>query len=134
MKKRRNADSRSHHAKLTGLDVIAMELSIKNATSTLSYISKLLKQKTDPYTKGCLKDCNLCYSITIDQFKFAIEDFGDKRYDNVNMKISAAMTNTDTCDVEFTDGERASPLTKQNLNLMKLGNLALDILALIAEP
>nr|VVV81265.1 unnamed protein product [Nymphaea colorata] len=129
------ADNRSSHANLTGLDVIAMEMGVKNATSTLSYISKLLKQKTDPYTKACLKDCNELYSSSIDSFKSGIENLGAKRYDDVNVDISAAMTNVDTCETGFTDGNGgASPLTKQNQNLMNIGSLTLAILKLIAEP
>ncbi|KAF3772581.1 putative invertase inhibitor [Nymphaea thermarum] len=129
------ADNRSFHANLTGLDAIAMEMGLKNATSTLSYISKLLNQKTDPYTKACLKDCKELYSSTIDSFKSGIENLGAKRYDDVNVEISAAMTNADTCETGFTDGDGgASPLTKQNQNLMNLGSLALAILKLIAQP
>ncbi|KAF3795782.1 putative invertase inhibitor [Nymphaea thermarum] len=115
-----------------GLDAIVMEMGVTNATSTLSYISKLLTQKTDPYTKARLKDCNELYSNTIDSFKSGIENLGAKRYDDVNMEISAAMTNADTCETGFTEGDGgASPLTKQNQNLVKLGGLALQILELI---
>ncbi|CAN6486448.1 unnamed protein product [Victoria cruziana] len=128
------ADQRSYRANITWLGYISIDLGIKNATSALSYISKLLKQKTDPYTKACLKDCKQLYSSAIDSLKSGAESLKAERYDDVNVEISAAMTDADTCETGFTDREGgASPLTKENQNLMNLGSLGLAILELIAQ-
>ncbi|KAF3792888.1 hypothetical protein EJ110_NYTH10680 [Nymphaea thermarum] len=107
-------DSRSRHANLFGLNITAMEIVIKKVTSTLSYISQLLKQKTDRCTKLTLE--------------FGIEELRAKQYHDVNWKISGVIETADFCQSGLTPGGcgGAAALTRQNQNLKNLGNLALS--------
>ncbi|KAA8525940.1 hypothetical protein F0562_007960 [Nyssa sinensis] len=56
----------SHAMNLEGLAIIAMELTVENATSTVSSIGKMLSSGAfDPFAMGCLKGCLELYDDAV---------------------------------------------------------------------
>ncbi|XP_057978520.1 putative invertase inhibitor [Malania oleifera] len=126
----------SYATNLQGLAIIAMELAIENATSTVSGIIKLLSNGTfDQYTTLCLEDCLELYIDAIATLGNSIGTFLSGQYDIANVWLSSVMEGAKTCEGGFE--EKAGgvyPLTKENYNLFQLCDIALCIIHMLSQP
>ncbi|KAK7263353.1 hypothetical protein RJT34_30941 [Clitoria ternatea] len=106
---------------------MSIQLTKSNGTIIVSLISELLKNKSfDHYAKACLLDCSKLYSDSLSDLEDAVAAFESKDFDTANIKASAALDNSVTCEDQFKDKKgESSPLTKENhiffqLNVMSL--------------
>ncbi|KAK9927823.1 hypothetical protein M0R45_024989 [Rubus argutus] len=121
------ASPRSHGADLEQLVAITLNLTISNATSINSTISRLLVDKRfDKYAKECLQDCLELYSDSVPTLQEAIGAFQAKDYDKANIEVSSAMDASTTCEDGFKEkrGE-VYPLKKENHNFCQLNAISL---------
>ncbi|XP_047342710.1 putative invertase inhibitor [Impatiens glandulifera] len=124
----------SHVTNLPGLGIVAMELSIKNATSTVTAIENFLagKERLEPFVVACLEDCLELYIEGATMMLDAIGAFYSERYHVANLLVSAAMEGATTCEDGFGEREGvASPLSKQNYDFFQLSDVALCIIKLV---
>ncbi|KAL5698587.1 hypothetical protein ACHQM5_029605 [Ranunculus cassubicifolius] len=130
-------DPRSETADLKGLAKIALDISLVNATKMISHLTQLKSQNDtslpfDSFFSSCMDDC-------IDEYQEAagnLEDANDALEKNslatVDSLITAAMTDSDTCEDGFGDKEEMeSPLTEKNREFSNLCSNALAIATLL---
>ncbi|XP_047306675.1 putative invertase inhibitor [Impatiens glandulifera] len=109
-----------------------MELTIKNATSTVSTIENMLIEKDidlDVFAVARLGDCLQLYREGVTMMLDAIGAFYSQRYRVANLLMTAAMDGASTCDDGFGGGGE-SPLSKQYYDLFQLSDVALCIIRL----
>ncbi|KAI3974923.1 hypothetical protein MKX01_005034 [Papaver californicum] len=128
-----SANPASKHAHdLFELGVISMQTCIKNAKSIHSYVAQILKHgKEGRVAKRCLDDCLELYSDAIDSVQEAIASFKIKDYDSANIQMSAALTDSTTCEDGFTEFRMTSPFTKQHGDFFQLTAISLDIISMV---
>lgn len=117
---------------LRGLGLIAVRLFRDNATDTRCYIRELLAKKgLNPAMKMCLRDCLDMYINGVERLTQAIREYRVGRYFDANVHISAAMTESTTCEDGFHEKKGlVSPLTKQNDDAFRLGAISLTIMSM----
>ncbi|XVE65226.1 hypothetical protein DITRI_Ditri07aG0164100 [Diplodiscus trichospermus] len=124
----------SHMTNLQGLAIVAMELALQNATTTLSIIKELLNKETlGPFSLACLRDCSLLYSDGVVTLVDTIGAFLTGQYGNAGAWVSAVMEGTAMCEEGFRDMQEVSPLTEQNYSLFQLCDVALCIMNLLSS-
>ncbi|OVA07568.1 Pectinesterase inhibitor domain [Macleaya cordata] len=127
------ANPKSQTADLRELGVISMELCMNNATYISSHIVKLLEEDqtrvlVDPRAKKYLRDCLYLYNNAIPDVEDAIKAFEDKDNFSANIKMSAAMDASITCEDGFKEEEDlVSPLAKEDGDFFQLTATALAI-------
>ncbi|RWR89130.1 putative invertase inhibitor [Cinnamomum micranthum f. kanehirae] len=122
------ADPRSTNADLAGLGLIALDLVSLKATQASSHAKDLLRNPglvSDK--KQCLQQCLELYDDAMDTLKRCRDAYSGKRYKDVNIWVSGAMDNSDTCEDGFKESGLASPLTQENHDLTQLGSIVLAI-------
>ncbi|CAK9173351.1 unnamed protein product [Ilex paraguariensis] len=129
------AVSISHVTNLQGLAIIAMELALGNATSTISTIEKMMTSGTfDPFAMDCLRDCVDLYADAASMLVSSIAAFLQEYFDAANVLMSAVMEATSTCEDGFTEKEgEVTPLTTENYNLSELSGISLCIINLVVS-
>ncbi|XP_068634737.1 putative invertase inhibitor [Aristolochia californica] len=114
---------------LRNLGVLSAQLALTNATGTVSRIQHLLRNGTwNPFEKECLSSCLDAYSdIAVPSLEKSIQAFGANRCQDANVRMSAAMDSSTTCQDGFGEkkGTHASPLTQQNYDLFQLCAISL---------
>ncbi|KAK7386303.1 hypothetical protein VNO78_26443 [Psophocarpus tetragonolobus] len=121
----------SHSANLEGLALVAMELALENATSTLETIERLLGSTSlDNYALGCLADCSELYTDAAWTIVNSIGVFLSGNYEVTRTWMSSVMEAASTCQQGFTERGEVSPLTQENYNLFQLCGIALCIIHL----
>ncbi|KAE9609953.1 hypothetical protein Lal_00006154 [Lupinus albus] len=112
-----------------GLAKIAINASLAEGSKILSYVHELKSsdesKKSD--ISSAFNDCDEEYTEAIENLKEAATTLDKGDYNKVNMLVSTAMTNGDTCENGFTDMEITSPLTKQNSYFSELCSNVLAI-------
>ncbi|GKU95687.1 hypothetical protein SLEP1_g9016 [Rubroshorea leprosula] len=122
---------KSHNASLKGLFKISIGLAKSNATSIKSLVSKLLTNNSlSKHAKSSLKTCSEVYSEAISDLKDAIAAFKLKDYSTTNIRISAAMDASDTCEEGFKEEGDVSPLKKEDNEFFELTAIALAFLSM----
>ena len=107
----------SSNVSLEELGVIAVDLTLSNATYINSYISdKLLKDtRFDSSAKACLKDCHELYSNVIPTLRDVLDDFKRRDFFEANIRLSAAMDASSTCEDGYKERKGlVSPLEKED--------------------
>ncbi|XP_071724489.1 putative invertase inhibitor [Rutidosis leptorrhynchoides] len=136
----------SRATNLQGLALIAMELALENATSTISTIIKFLDNETstfddDPFGLACMKDCLELYSNGVTTLLESVGDFLIGKYDEARKKMNSVMDATSMCEdgfmekkllIEEGNNMNSSPLTEENYNLFQLCDIALCIVNLLS--
>ncbi|GMN43955.1 hypothetical protein TIFTF001_013148 [Ficus carica] len=119
----------SKSANIKGLAKIALKATSTNAKRIKSQIVSLQKSTTDKSILQALKDCAENYDDASQQLANSITAFASKRYADVNQWVSAAMSDSDSCEEGFKTG--TSKLTAANKNFFELSSnvLALTKLA-----
>ncbi|XP_030500318.2 putative invertase inhibitor [Cannabis sativa] len=133
---------------LQGLALVAMELALDNASSTILTIKNILqdnnnniivattKNDLDPFLEIRLKDCLDLYSDAVTTLVEAIEAFMNQNYETARVWLSAVMEASSTCEEGFKerssgDDVAESPLVKENYDLFQLSDIALCIATLL---
>ncbi|XP_030505342.2 pectinesterase inhibitor-like [Cannabis sativa] len=119
------ADPNSRGAKVDGLAKIALKAASSSAKTTQGQITSLLKTAKDKAVIAALKDCNENYDGANSQLNDSLKAMVNKRYADVNIWVTAAMTDGDSCEDGFKKG--TSPLTQANTNF---GQLCSNVLAI----
>ncbi|GMN72533.1 hypothetical protein TIFTF001_054745 [Ficus carica] len=119
------ADPGGKSANIQGLARIALKATAANAMSIQSQIASLQKSTTDKSILEALKDCAENYDDASQQLADSLTAFDAKHYDDVNQWVSAAMTDSDSCEEGFKTG--TSKLTVQNQNFFQLCSNVLAI-------
>ncbi|KAF5729671.1 putative Plant invertase/pectin methylesterase inhibitor superfamily protein [Tripterygium wilfordii] len=123
----------SHATDLRGLAIIAMELALENTTNTVSTIKSMLSNGNySSVSSACLGDCFELYSDAVSTLVDAIEAFLIGNYGIANVRLSAVMTATSTCDEGFREMKEVSPLAKHNYSLFQLCDIPLCIINLLS--
>ncbi|RZC93056.1 hypothetical protein C5167_028414 [Papaver somniferum] len=134
------SDPRSSTANLQQLGIISMELSLTNATYINSYIKKLLNDKDlDDFTRieKYLRDCSELYGDAISNIEEAVKAFDAYDSFSANIKMSAAMDSSTTCEDGFKDNDNnqdysaVSPLVRENYDFFQLTAVSLAITNLV---
>lgn len=122
----------SHAANLQGLALIAMELTLENATTTISTIEKLILNDVDPSTTmaNCLRDCLELYSDATWSIMSSIRGFLSENYVSAVTWMISAMEAASTCHGGFEEKDEVSPLINENSNLFQLCGISLCIIQL----
>ena len=119
------ADPGSNGANVEGLAKIALKAADSSAKTIEKQITNLLKTTSDKSVKEALEDCSENYDAASEQLGDSLEALDAKHYADVNVWVTAAMTDADSCEDGFQSG--SSPLTKANTNLSHLCSNVLAI-------
>ncbi|KAF4347915.1 hypothetical protein G4B88_027668 [Cannabis sativa] len=95
------ADPNSRGAKVDGLAKIALKAASSSAKTTQGQITSLLKTAKDKAVIAALKDCNENYDGANSQLNDSLKAMVNKRYADVNIWVTAAMTDGDSCEDGF---------------------------------
>ena len=129
------SNPQSQTSDLRGLAVISLNLSIANGVNTLSYISHLKSEAAYNGSQsmlGYLSDCIDVYSDAIQNLQDSVQALNDKSYDTLQSLVSAAMTDSETCEDGFKEMKgSSSPLTEQNQYFSQLCSNFLAITTLL---
>ena len=119
---------------LQGLALVAMELALESATTTILAIEQLLGNETsagalDPLSLRCLEDCLELYSDGVATLADAIGAFLGELYGAAGVWLSAVMEAPVTCEEGFKELRRevVSPLASQNYDFFQFCDVALCI-------
>ncbi|XP_030448742.1 putative invertase inhibitor [Syzygium oleosum] len=121
------SDPRSRGADLRGLGLVSFDLLRGQLASTGEYIRRIMSRKWDPYTRRCLSDCKEMYGDSSSRMEDVIPAYRAGRYADVQTWLSGVLTYEDTCESQFSERGKVSPLTKQNRDTLQLGTIALCI-------
>ena len=119
------ADPSSKTGDIHVLAKIALRAAAKKLKSIQGQIDKQIKSTTDKYTLQALNDCAENYDGAGEQISDSLTAIESKRYDDVNIWVTAAMSDADSCEEGFKPG--TSKLTKVN---EKFGQLCSNVLAI----
>lgn len=130
------SDPRSESSGLDGLAVIALNLSIGKGVDMLSYINYLkseLASNGSPLMSSYLGDCLAVYSDAVQNLQDSVQALNDKSFDTLRSLVSAAMTDSETCEDGFKEmmGSISSPLSEQNKYFSRLCSNFLAITTLL---
>lgn len=124
------SDPLSETSDLRGLASIALNLSIAHGEETKGYIDDL-KSKNGSESR-CLNDCTEEYADAVQNLEDSVHALRIRYYDKVNTLVSAAMTDSDTCEDCFGEIEEGeSLLTERNQYFLKLCSNFLSIANLL---
>lgn len=121
------SDPRSRGADLRGLGLVSFDLLRGQLASTGEHIRRIMPRKWDPYTRRCLSDCTEMYGDSSSRMEDVIPAYRAGRYADVQAWLSGVLACEDTCESQFSEGGKVSPLTKQNRDTRQLGTIALCI-------
>ncbi|KAJ8755452.1 hypothetical protein K2173_019250 [Erythroxylum novogranatense] len=124
---------KSQNASLEELTAISFEMTISNATSITSRITKLLGGNNwDAFARIALKDCYELYSDANSSLHEAVDGLEAKDYYKANIDVSAAMDSSATCEDGFKEKKgEVSPLTKENNKFFQLTAMILAFITFL---
>ncbi|XP_058077183.1 pectinesterase inhibitor-like [Magnolia sinica] len=127
------SDPEGLKADIAGLAAISIKVAHDNAVQTYKYITEVLNKTADALVQQFLNDCSENYSDAVDQLGDSIGQVLDKMYGEVNVKVTAAMSDVDSCEQSAKEQPgKASLLSQHNFELSKLCNNALVLTKLIS--
>lgn len=112
------------------LAFISINATAAYAANTSAVIAAIRNGSAD-FSEQCLSDCLEQYGDAVDELHESMVALGNCDYETVNVKVSAAMTNSDTCEGGFQDEGVSSPLTERNELFFKLCSNSLAIVKLL---
>lgn len=124
----------SHATNLQGLALVAMELALENATSTIKTIEKMLSSKAfDPFSMDCLTDCLELYGDSVSLLVSSIASFLLEQFDAANILMTAVIEEVATCDEGFTEEKgEVTLLANENYNIFQISSIAVCITKLLS--
>ncbi|KAJ6876573.1 hypothetical protein NC651_029538 [Populus alba x Populus x berolinensis] len=108
-----------------GLTAIAIDLAIKNASNTYDYIVLLVKNTTNPSTKGAYMACESAYGTVKSSFQTGLQYFNRKDYAamlEVEHDIPRTQAN---CEARLSTPPTPNPLADRNRQMRMLITMAL---------
>ncbi|KAK0571104.1 hypothetical protein LWI29_011192 [Acer saccharum] len=110
---------------LKGLADVALNVTFMHGMETLDYIKHLNSNSPAvSYRSGCLRDCAEVYADAVQSLQDTVHLLRIRDFEKVNTLVSAAMTDSDTCEDGFNevldDAEGVSPLIQRNQYFSKL--------------
>ncbi|KAL0372009.1 UNVERIFIED_CONTAM: hypothetical protein Scaly_0882500 [Sesamum calycinum] len=116
-----------------GFCAILRDRGLADAAATKAKISDALKNTTQLYAVQCLQDCSDFYNRTIYIFNYV--DFSvlnHRNYPGLNIDIAGAYDAVRDCEDGFKErpGTLPSPITQENLRMMKIIDTILSIINL----
>ncbi|XP_050231221.1 putative invertase inhibitor [Mercurialis annua] len=120
----------SHATNLRGIAVIAMELALENATTTVTRVKSLLgTEGFDPFSIGCLEKCLILYGDALVALVDGVADFLTGHYGNAKLRMRTVLEETIKCENSFKEKKGVvSPLSVENFNFLHLSDIALCIM------
>ncbi|KAI9192700.1 hypothetical protein LWI28_026769 [Acer negundo] len=121
---------------LRGLADVALNVTFVHGMETLDYIKHLNSNSpAASYRSRCLRDCAEVYADAVQSLQDTVHLLRIRDFEKVNTLVSAAMTDSDTCEDGFNevldDAEGVSPLTQRNQYFSKLCSNFLAITKLL---
>ncbi|XP_050215478.1 putative invertase inhibitor [Mercurialis annua] len=127
-----NSDPRTKTADLQELANVALNLTISYGQETLAHITDLKSTaRGNDTVSSCLGDCMEVFSDAVEELNEAIDALRIKSLENVKTFVSAAMTDSDTCDEGFKEIGFVSPVSDKTLYFSKLCSIFLAIVNLL---
>ncbi|CAL9137753.1 unnamed protein product [Musa acuminata var. zebrina] len=124
------ADPRSGSADAKGLAIIAADLTVASATSTLSKIEKLVgDSKIDSPTKGLLNQCSSFYKDAVTAASGAIKAIGSGSMGDAKKQLTEAGDKPQDCDDLLFEAGKNDLLTKEDNDCTNLASIAQHIVA-----
>ncbi|KAJ6851664.1 putative invertase inhibitor [Iris pallida] len=126
------SDPDSVSADPDGLAVVAIRLSIANATAVAAKIESLMRggeeDQSDPSLRECLGVCAEVYSDAVDHLNQALASIRARSYGDAVTFLSAALDAADNCEDAFGDlGWGTSPVAAEDRDYGRLADIALAI-------
>lgn len=110
---------------LAGLAAIVLDQSIAHGERTLSVIVDSLRANGSSTNNHsvlrCLSDCEEEYYDAVESLRESAQAMKEREFDTVNLLVSAAMTDSDTCEDGLKEmAIHDSPLSERNERFFKL--------------
>ncbi|XP_015874991.3 uncharacterized protein LOC107411836 [Ziziphus jujuba] len=121
------ADPSCKRASMDALANIALKAALENGTAMQNEIETLLKSRSGTTLESALKDCKENFKNAVSQLKNSKQAIENKRYNDVNTWVTAAMNDAESCDEGFKDADKQSPIYKMNT---VFGQLCSNVLAI----
>lgn len=84
--------------------------------------------------KQCMDDCYELYTDAVPDIGEAMRSYGEKKYNDANIKISSVMDAAEECEDGFKEsGGGVSPLAARNNATFQLAAMALSVMDMIQE-
>lgn len=120
------ANVKTEPPNITVLTVSTLKLLNSTAANIFSEIAKLLKDpKFSENAKSCLNDCSTLYDDAMTEIEDAERYVETKDFAGANIRVSAAMDASTTCEDQFGEAEEKSPLTNDNSRYYQIGVISL---------
>ncbi|KAI4327224.1 hypothetical protein L6164_019712 [Bauhinia variegata] len=121
------ANPKSRPTRIEELVDVSIRITKSNTTNIISNISEFLRnQNLSQYAKACLRDCFDLYSDALSELQDAVYAFNSGDLDTANIKVSAALDASVTCEDQFKEKKgETSPLTKDNNIYCQLSAISL---------
>ncbi|KAK2975586.1 hypothetical protein RJ640_014073 [Escallonia rubra] len=121
-------------ADVKGLARIMLELFRDKAIDNLVQVKKLQSTATDPVIQRCLEVCSTEYGLANDTYiPVAFGYFESNSMAEAVTNTGWAYDEVETCEDEFGEEHRSSPLTAQNNYAMHISRIAEDIMSILVE-
>ncbi|KAH7543004.1 hypothetical protein FEM48_Zijuj02G0136600 [Ziziphus jujuba var. spinosa] len=121
------ADTDYKGAKLHDLAEIVLKAATSNATALQKEVGQFLKERADTSVESALKDCKENYDDAVSQLEKSKKALENKRYNDVNTWVTAAMNDADSCEQGFKEqAEKDSPIAQKTVIF---GQLCSNVLA-----
>lgn len=114
-----------HSATLVNLGIKAIDRAGSSAGDTKKLIDSLVKGTTDPSLKGKYQSCSENYGDAVSTLSEARKSLNDPK--TLNIKVSAVMTDVDTCEDGFGKSPVNPKLKDGNTFLTNVCSVALVI-------
>ncbi|KDP23457.1 hypothetical protein JCGZ_23290 [Jatropha curcas] len=119
---------------LPGLTKFALKMASLNGTELYKKTAELYQTSSDEFVKQCLTDCSEVYQDAIDQLEDSMVAIDSKVYDDVTTWVTAAVTDTQSCEDGFKEKQGfTSPLSQDNAVFSQLCSIALSLSNLLAQ-
>ncbi|XP_050224795.1 putative invertase inhibitor [Mercurialis annua] len=119
---------------LKSLTVFALKMASLKGVAIVKSIDKFTKATQDEFAQQCLSDCAEIYQDAIDQLEDSTAAVDAKKYNDVNTWVTAAMTDSTTCEDSFKENKGTkSPLTAENTKFSNLCSIILTMSNLLAK-
>merc|ERR1711879_1030068 len=119
---------------LPSLTKYALKMASLNGVKIHKKIDQISKSNKDEFIQQCLDDCSEIYQDAIDQVEDSTAAVDGKSYNDVNTWVTAAMTDSQTCEDAFKEQDGVkSPLTDDNTKFNQLCSIILTMSNLLAK-
>lgn len=112
---------------LPGVAKLLINDASREALDTQKQFESLAKGATDPRSKNIYTQCSENYENALSEFNAALQALADMDSASLNIKVSAAMTNGDSCNSELPSVKPSPQLLKKIYDIDNLSGIVLVI-------